>query len=222
MPWPPATPEYHGRVPQVPGGIAGEDAIQEGKFMIVKQIIADFRQLTFIQRMLDEYGINAQAALVPKPFVTHFSASLTDLVLPCFNNDGTINDLNLSRLADKVIENTAKPIKITSDTDFAGFVSMFSGDNFRLETIGLLQCIAARAISLGLARDDDKHEDVVLPLYRNTESCLRLCRRLASDNNDVMIWMAFDYLRLTTHLEGDSSPPVYRRIGELATVSLLS
>ena len=54
MPWPPATPEYHGRVPQVPGGTIDEDVYHEDKLKTVKQILADFRHLTFIERMLAE------------------------------------------------------------------------------------------------------------------------------------------------------------------------
>ncbi|KAK4497697.1 hypothetical protein PRZ48_010350 [Zasmidium cellare] len=217
MPWPPATPEYHGRVPQLTGGTIDEAAFHQDKFTVVKQVLADFRHLSFIERLISEYILNAQAALVPTPFVTHFIDSLRDTVSPCFNNDQATNEHNLSRLAEKVIENTSRPIEITSDTTFDGFVSMFTGDNCRLEMLGLTQCCASRACSLGMARDDDKHEEIVLALYRNTGSCLRLSRQIASDNNDVMLWTTFDYLRLTTHIEGDTSPPVYRRLGDMAT-----
>lgn len=204
----------------VPEGMIGVETVHEDNFTLVKRILGDFRHFEFILKMLKEYGNQAQAALVPKPFINHFAASLNDMITPCFNNDQATNDYNLSRLAEKLIENTSQPIRVTSTTSFDDFVNMFSGDNYRLETIGMLQCTAGRACALGLARDDDKHQDLVLALYRNTAACLRLCRRIATDNNDVMTWMAFDYLRLTTHIEGDTSPPVYRRVGDLSTVSI--
>lgn len=199
----------------------GVETVHEDNFTLVKRILADFRHFEFILKMLKEYGNQAQAALVPKPFINHFADSLKDIITPCFNNDQATNNYKLSRLAENLIENTSKPIKVTSTTTFDDFMNMFSGENYRLETIGMLQCTAGRACSLGLARDDDKHQDLVLALYRNTAACLRLCRRIATDNNDVMTWMAFDYLRLTTHVEGDTSPPVYRRVGDLSTVSAL-
>ncbi|KAE9367110.1 hypothetical protein N431DRAFT_83075 [Stipitochalara longipes BDJ] len=217
LPWPMAISEYHGRLAHVRGAKSGEEAIYEDRFKIVKEVLVQFQHLGFIQKLLEQYGAHAQAALVPKPFIDLFSASLTDQVSLCFNGDHDTNERNLSLLAQKVIQNTSKAVTITTQTTVEGFVSMFSGENLRLETIGLLQCLAARSCYLGLACDDEKHEGLILALYRNTLSCLRLSRRLASDNNDAMIWMAFEYLRLTTQIEGESSPAIYRLVGDLST-----
>jgi hypothetical protein len=210
--------EYHGTLAHVQGAKTSDEAIYEDRFKIVKEVLVQFQHLSFIQKLLEEYGAQAQAALVPKPFIDLFSASLTNQVSLCFNGDHDTNERNLSLLTQKVIQNTSKAVTITAQTNLEAFVSMFSGENLRLETIGLLQCLAARSCYLGLARDNEKHEGLILALYRNTSSCLRLSRRLASDNNDATIWLAFEYLRLTTQIEGESSPSIYRLVGDLSTV----
>ncbi|EXJ86772.1 hypothetical protein A1O3_03726 [Capronia epimyces CBS 606.96] len=213
-----APSEYHGTLSHVRGAKTGDEAIYEDRFKIVKEVLVQFQHLSFIQELLEQYGAHAQAALVPKPFIDLFSVSLTDQVSACFNENHHSNERNLSLLAQQVIQNTSKAVTITPQTNLAGFVSMFSGENLRLETIGLLQCLAARSCYLGLARDNEKHEGLILALYKNTSSCLRLSRRLASNNNDVTIWLAFEYLRLTTQIEGESSPLIYRLVGDLSTV----
>lgn len=116
----------------------------------------------------------------------------------------TDNDDATSRLADNILRSTSTNIEITSELDVAGFLAMHTGQHLRLEMLGLIYALAGRACILGLARDFEKRDDFVQAMLHSSTACLQLARDIAPDVNDVMVWLAYEHLRLTTNIQGDS------------------
>ncbi|EME48148.1 hypothetical protein DOTSEDRAFT_147401 [Dothistroma septosporum NZE10] len=220
FPWPSswtASPGTHGQqslywsVPR-----ARDDAAEDQRLPLIKEVLTLLKHFRFMQILIEEYAIHAQASLVPQPISMSFMDSLADLITTYASaDDANGNDDGFSQMVRSVFKATSAPIE-TPD-DLAGFLAMYSGENMRLETIGLLYTMSATACHLGLARDDDKHTEFIEAMYRGSTSCLRLVRDISPEINDVMLWLSFENMRLTTHTEGDSSPIVWRRLGNVTT-----
>ncbi|KAJ5343179.1 uncharacterized protein N7506_003003 [Penicillium brevicompactum] len=95
------------------------------------------------------------------------------------------------------------------------FCAEFSGENLRVETLGFLYTVAARAsICDTQAMPESKNFMQEMSWYSNAS--LHLAREIAPQTSDMIIWLALDNLQLITMLEGDASMSVRRRIGGLA------
>lgn len=208
FPWPSswvASPETHGQqslywnVPR-----AKDNEAEDKRLPVIKEVLMLLKHFRFMQILVEEYATHAQASLVPQPIAMSFMDSLADLTTAYASaDDANGNDDGFTQMAKNVLRATSAPIE-TPD-DLAGFLAMYSGDNMRLETIGLLYTTSATACLLGLARDDDRHTEFVEAMYRGSTTCLHLVRDISPEINDIMLWLSFENMRLTTHTEGDSS-----------------
>ncbi|KAI5235761.1 hypothetical protein E4T43_09036 [Aureobasidium subglaciale] len=106
---------------------------------------------------------------------------------------------------------------LTSSTSLVEFLGFYSGANLRLESIGLIFTIAARVARLGLAHHGEIDHNFVQAMFQCSAECLRLARELASEMNDVMIWLSYENLRLSTTIQGYAGSNVWRRLGGLST-----
>lgn len=204
-PWPLNSPEFHGHRAQAVRQPDSVEELYDQRHKVVRELIHQLRHLKLIEFLVSEYANNAQAQMVPAPILLALMASIR-VALSTYGLDDSLNDeAAVSRFAEDLLINTGKEVVVHQALNLSGFLAMFTGENLRLETLGVLFVLAARACLLGLARDDDKREDFVQAMHASGSSCLRLSRTLAVDNNDVMLWLAFDRVRLYTHIEGDSS-----------------
>lgn len=167
----------------------------------VLDVFEHFRDLEFIQRLVKQYCENAEAAMVPKPIMRIFAASLTPL--------NTFLDQERSKhevlgLAENFIHRAMTEVVLNSDSSSADFIACFTGDNLRLETLGIVLNVAARSCCLGLVPTDRVDQDRIQSLYKASSSCLQIARDTATELNDVILWLAFEDVRLTTHILGDS------------------
>ncbi|PIB00131.1 hypothetical protein CB0940_02922 [Cercospora beticola] len=124
---------------------------------------------------------------------------------------------NINLLAEAVIHSTSAKLNIQPDQDYRTFVEMFTGDNLRLEMLGLIYTIAARAHGKSMPIEVEQDDELLHALFKAAQSCLYLARELAPSVNDVMIWLSFELTRLYTNAQGDSHPNVWRSLGDLTS-----
>lgn len=183
------------------------DAPEIENLKTVKYILSQLRHFDFFEHLVREYGLHAQAILVPSPIIQCIMAELrtTTSALAADNfRDG--ENTMLSRLASMVLSNSSKPVQqYPTDMDVAKFISLYTGDNLRIETMGLIYAIAVRAFLLGLTGEDHKREDFVHEMCTSSFTCLRLTRELTTEINEMQAFLCFEDHRRTSVTEGDAS-----------------
>ncbi|KAF2466147.1 uncharacterized protein BDR25DRAFT_345731 [Lindgomyces ingoldianus] len=189
------------------------------RVQLANNVLRSLRNYRLIQDLILLYCENNQAGVVAAPLYANAVNAL--------NN--TVENYNLTdsspdpRLVSIVLENTSQPLNIGPSTQASEFHGMITGDNLRLEIIGLLLASAARSMMFGLGPDSwsDNSRRELRPqlldeMLRSSTTCLVLCT-LISPANDVMIWMFYENLLLTCVHCGYTSPQSWRRLGELST-----
>lgn len=199
------TPTSDGQLLPPFGRHACEGPFREESVRRVRDLLRPLKHYRFIQKLLVSYGEEAEAANVPKPILVAFSDSLEQSAASYELDNIDKNEDKASVFANDILRNTSRSITITPDLDWKAFVAMFTGDNIRLEALGLMYAITARACLLGLAWDNNKREEFVHALYLASATCLHITRETAPEITDVLLWHAFDDARLSTHVDGDAS-----------------
>jgi hypothetical protein len=74
-------------------------------------------------------------------------------------------------LAARILSSTSTVVNIKSSLSVPNFCSAFTDQNLRLEMIGVIYSIAARACSAGLSRDEDSHDDFIQTMFRASLDC---------------------------------------------------
>lgn len=177
----------------------------EERVVLVAEVLSQLRHQPLLSKLLSEYFPASQAIFLPGPLALPAVSSFETTIASYQLFDGTEGEqTRLIRLAEKVLRSTEIVPEITESMTPEEFVAMHIGENLRLEYIGLVYSIAARACLLGMTRDDQQHDKTVKDLFRSSTVCLRLAREL-TPVNDAMTWLAQDNVTLTTSLQGDSS-----------------
>lgn len=151
---------------------------QQVRFVV--GLLAHLRDLKLIQRCLDEYYALAQVALVPGPLILPAISALRSSSYLLEDTEGT--ERNISHLAEDVLRCTTAKIYVTPSLKAADFAAMYTGENLRIDTVGLICAIAARSCLLGLtriSRDDEKRNVFARGMLRCSTDCLRLAREVA-------------------------------------------
>lgn len=182
-------------------------------------VLSSLRHICLIERLVLEYCESNQAGTVAAPIILNSLVSIKTTVEK-FGLENTAPDAQLSTA---ILSNTMRPLEIPWSTEASSFHELFTGTKIRLEIIGLIVTIAARSMFFGLALDMWNGNDrrAIRPQFTNemlraSTTCLELCMRLTTVN-DLLLWLLYDNLLLTSIMCGDTSPPVWRRLGELAT-----
>ena len=119
---------------------------------------------------------------------------------------GTDQDFekSIESLAHEVLNATTVPMEIRSDMEWTDFVDMHTKTGLRLEMIGLIYTIAARASIFGLVKDAEQHDGFAQAVFRSSIACFEISREVAYETTDCMLWLSCDLLRLTTNARGDT------------------
>lgn len=173
--------------------------------------LKSLRQIKVIERLVLEYCESNQAGVVAAPLIVNSLYSVKK----------TVEEYKLevnspsSQLTSKILENTGRPLEIPSSTQASEFHTLFTGPNLRLEIVGLLLAVAARSLFFGLAPDvwNGSNRRASRPhftdeMLRSSTGCLRLCTQLNAVN-DLLIWLLYDNLLLTSMMCGDTSKCVH-------------
>ncbi|KAK4505168.1 hypothetical protein PRZ48_003131 [Zasmidium cellare] len=219
MTWPSrAVPTYQqGQQPPRLLNTISSDGPELENLQTVKYILSQLRHFEFLDHLINEYGSHAQAILVPSPIVRRIMNELRPTKACLAMEDFEGHSEKLNSLAKLVLSNSSKPVQYPDEFDVDKFVSLYTGENLRLETMGLVFAISVRAFLLGLAGDDHKREDFVHEMCTTSFACLRLGRELCTDISDMEAFLSFEDHRRTSVTEGDATPAVWRKLGEAIT-----
>jgi hypothetical protein len=195
-------------LPQTPTPGSHDSKAYEAHLATMKEIVSQLRYLPVIEKCLHQYYSYKHNALVPKPVVLHLLGTLrTDLVSSghILGEKGERVELgNISEISEFVLLSSSTEVVITPSLDLHGFSALFCGANLRVETIGLLYTMAARASGFFVDRDEDKDRAFVQDMVWYSTLTLRLARDLAPQSTDVIIWLANENAQLRSFLEGDA------------------
>lgn len=195
--------------PQTPTpGSHGSKAF-EAHLATTKEIVSQLRYLPVIEKCLHQYYSSKHNALVPKPVVLHLLETLrTDLVSAGHirrEKEERVELDNISEISETVLLSSSTEVAITPSLDLHGFCALFCGANLRVETIGLLYTMAARASAFFVDSDADKDDAFVQDMVWYSTVSLRLARDLAPQSTDVIVWLANENAQVRSFLEGDAS-----------------
>ena len=177
----------------------------------MEDIVSHLKLLPVIEKRLQEYYSFSQVALVPRLLMLQLIASIRiGLAASGYTKEEKTEELSVhhcSRLAEDLLRSSSSEVVITLDLDLEAFCALFSGANLRIETLGLLYTMAARSSLYAVGHGHDKYQDD--GFIREMGWCgnlsLRLARELAPQTTDLMTWLAYENLQLTTLFEGDAS-----------------
>ncbi|RAL08021.1 uncharacterized protein BO97DRAFT_446425 [Aspergillus homomorphus CBS 101889] len=189
----------------------------------IQGIVAQLRLLPVIEKRLHEYYSFSLVALVPRPLVLQLITSIrSGLTASGYIQEDLGDELGFHQspqLAEDILHTSSSEVVITRDLDLSAFCALFCASNLRIETLGLLYTMAARAslYAMGHGHDEDCDDAFIREMGWYGNLSLRLARELAPQTTDLMTWLAHENLQLTTIFEGDASLGVWRRVGDLAT-----
>ncbi|KAK4501066.1 hypothetical protein PRZ48_006872 [Zasmidium cellare] len=109
--------------------------------------LQDFRR---IEELMAAYWPASQSAILPGALIMSGLSSLGRMVAECSGfNDGE----HTLQLAKRIMDSTSYRVKVDASLTPMDFMGFFTGDNLRLEYLGLVFSIAARSYFIGMAKD---------------------------------------------------------------------
>lgn len=189
------------------------------RHQMASAILKSLRRYRRIQNLVKIYWTGSQAGVVPEMI----NISVLDALKTTVDKYNLTERAPSAELVSTVLENSSKPLDISPTIQAQDFYTLVTGDNLRLEVIGYLLSTAGKACYFGLepytmGSDADRSikSQFIKEMLRSSTMCLILCT-LITPVNDIMLWLLFDNLVLTSIMSGMSSAIVWRRLGELAT-----
>lgn len=181
----------------------------------IVEVLQPLQLLEDIQRLVVHYTSTAQVGLVPGPIMVHATSRLFETSRELSFWQDVNDDAAIRELATTIMSNTSSPVLIHPELEYKQFVDMFTGRHLRLEMLGIIYTVAARARVYELSpRHAHRNDSLLHQLFKSGQSCLNLVREIAPTVNDVMIWLSFEITRLYTNAQGDSHPNVWRSMGD--------
>jgi hypothetical protein len=124
-----------------------------------------------------------------------------------------------------ITRNTTRPLKVPPNMPASEFHTLFTGQNLRWETLGLMMSIASSIAQFTppldpvftLANGERIDKDVfVEDLIHACNDCISLCQ-VHGAVNDIMIWMMYSNMLVMSNFYGDNYHGVWRRMGDCIT-----
>lgn len=171
----------------------------------VKDILRQLKHFSRIETLLRDYYALSQGPIVPGPvlFAVLEAARISTALWQAVDQVDTDDSLLLSEAAN-IMSTTSSALSISSSTSTSDFCSMLCDEHIRLEALGIIYSVAARACKFIARRKDSSHESFINSLYVNSLECRKIARHVAP-MNDALVWLTYENVILTTYMHGDSS-----------------
>ncbi|KAL2869364.1 transcription factor domain-containing protein [Aspergillus lucknowensis] len=189
----------------------------------ITKLLSYMTEYSTIKQLVYEFYASSQAALIPSPFMLKSISEMRGII-----SDGE-TPRTLHKKTTQILENTAKRFQITTDTKGKDFHKLFTGERLRLEIIGTVYAVAARATFFGLAHDrfslgssgstSAPRIKFARKMLAASDTALQVCRIL-TPVNDLLLWLLYENWQLSCTLLGDSSSTTWHRLGELSSYIL--
>lgn len=178
----------------------------EGDLLSIVHILDYVRYCDTIRKLVSEYYDLGQAAIIPGCLVLPAISDL-ERIHEEVSHLGAVTDDAASRaallpVAERVWRATKSKIDVNPTTSLEEFRSLYTGANLRVETIGLISALAARAARVGLFPNNEDRHDFLQAMFQCSTRCVHLARELATEMNDVIVWLSHENLRVTTSMQG--------------------
>lgn len=210
LPWPSVASDAHNPGFRLVGLGASPEAIRAEQIAVVAEIMAHFRHLDMIEKLLQAYYDRSPAALVPGQLILPALASLRFcmkdvMASPNLSGPG-VDGRNLQQLADRIVHATSGSIDFDKSCSPSDFCATYTGQSLRLETIGLVFALAGRSCLLGPGRGDDRRDEdeFVHTMFRCSTCCLQIAREVTESIIDPLVWLSYENLLLTMSIQGDA------------------
>jgi hypothetical protein len=186
----------------------GNETLQED-LLSITYILDQLHHCGTIRKLLVEFYRMSQVAVVPGhlvlPLVSDLEQIYEDILHRQTTTDVAASKVAVSAMAQRILSATSARTPVIPTTSLPEFLTFYSGANLRVESIGLIFAVAARASRLGLVPDSETSHDFLQTMFQGSARCLRLARELAMEMNDVIVWLSYENLRITTSIQGYSS-----------------
>ncbi|KAF2163517.1 hypothetical protein M409DRAFT_57409 [Zasmidium cellare ATCC 36951] len=177
----------------------------------IAEVLHHLRDFQTIEDLMASYWPASQSAILPGGLIMRGMPALGQTVaLHVSSNE----EDQLMQLAKRVMDSTSIRVKINASLTPEDFMDLFTGENLRLEYLGLIFSIAARSYFIGMAKNMAWKEEFLQQIYQCSTTCLQMAREL-TPVNDMTVWLAQDHAIMTSAIEGDSSEVHWRCQGDL-------
>jgi hypothetical protein len=135
------------------------------------EILSSLRHYSLMQEAIEWWHHGCHAAFIPLPIDLMLISALRPVV-ERFNLENSVPD---PRLVSMVLDNSSRPLAMSSDLKACDLDKICSGDKVRFETIGLLFSTASRALWFGACHeffDENPNETPNLKARIIDEVCL--------------------------------------------------
>lgn len=178
-------------------------------FNRVLNVLALLEDFSIFEALAHEFYEVSQAAMIPSPFVRNAFKPIRKLGEEYLLKRQS--DIQVQRLASKIVENTAKSFHIPSSTEGCDFHKLYTGDNTRLEILGIIFSIAGRSTYFGLGsglflnNDEPRSRaQFAQKMFLASDITLQVCKML-TPTNDLLVWLVYENMLLASMIHGDSS-----------------
>ena len=161
-----------------PGGVHVAEDELAARAADIGDILGKIPDLNVLHSLIDEYYSVSQATVVPADFLVPAIADLVDETVDNLSPLPSGNDISIS-LVQTVLRSTTTELVITPETSASEFYALHNGKNLRIETVGLICTVAARACFLGFLHSNSNSSNnnndthFVATLAKLSERCLR-------------------------------------------------
>ncbi|KAI4726670.1 hypothetical protein E4T49_05568 [Aureobasidium sp. EXF-10728] len=197
------------------------DKTLEGDLLSIIFILEHLKHCGIIRKLVSAYYDLGQVAVVPSqlvlPVISDLERIHRDILHLRSTSDDATSNAAMRAVAGRIRRATASKIVVTRTTSLADFRSCYTGINLRVETIGLIFTLAARASRIGLSLDNVDRHEFVQAMFQCSARCMHLARELATEMNDVIVWLSYENLRISTSIQGYANPCIWRRLGNVST-----
>ncbi|ORX97546.1 hypothetical protein BCR34DRAFT_165121 [Clohesyomyces aquaticus] len=182
---------------------------------ICQSIISRLLPFSLFEKSVKMYVSNSNPALVGPLIVFALPKLAQDL------KELSVTDNPLAAYA-AITKNTARPIKVPASMAASEFYTLFTGQNLRWETLGLIFIVAGSnaqftspdhpVFTLEDGKKIDKDE-FIEDMIQASNYCINLCQ-VHGAVNDLMVWLMYQNMLATSNFYGDNYHGVWRRMAD--------
>ncbi|KAJ5507800.1 hypothetical protein N7527_009943 [Penicillium freii] len=177
--------------------------------------------LTVWDMLIARFYVRTWGNIVPKRIMDELLRSVRD-IFDGFSSDPTAQ---LQELANRIFQNTSRPMRTHKSMSVEEYCSSFTGRNLRWEAVGSIFTLCGMQLVITLdndpeiiqGSDDPRAKDQLLEQVTVISTiCLGFCDQTSSAN-ELLAMLQFNDVMLRTQQYGDSSYQAWRRLGDLVS-----
>ncbi|QIX00999.1 hypothetical protein AMS68_006516 [Peltaster fructicola] len=211
---PPQAPSYSTLPTPVPIDASALSRNRQAKAArSIEKLVACLEEAPLIDELVQKYyAISSLFSLVPTSFILPAMTDLRTRLATSRDRKAILLDITHTML------NLARePVSLDEGTTPSAFIAQHRGESLRVEMLGLIYTIAARASLFDCVQLHENKAAFVQKMYSCSNKALTWARKHLSQVSDTMVWLALENFLLTSQVAGDASLASFRCLGALLT-----